>query len=506
MSYYFPQATIELRILPEDFKLRSKATDQTYSIFCQARNVTVVRNDYKTSDTFTAEIDYKNFPFDPRTIRSCGVVVYMQDMRKLYKSDGSENRLVPGDPTDLDPSVTNAVFMGFVDDSEISFDDNGRKVSLKGRDMTALLIDQKYDTQKVLFFTKPLDVSIKTFLASVPALANIEVINNTDDPTATLPVPASLDASHGQKLGGGMNTGGGARENYWEIIQEIVGRCGLVCFMGITNKNGNLKSAIIITTPKNQARNLSAAGSSLSGVGETLDDIKIIYGQNIKSMSMKRKLGRLKNFNIAMKARVGKNVITARIPEEANADWCKKYGIKREQVKIPTLRPDGTIDANSLRAAPYITFPFPGNKITTHAQLVLAGQTAYEQYSLQMLEGTFETHEMLGRGTSKGSNFLDDLSWKPYDLTQIRKGQTICIEVDPQDLDGISRLSTEEQRADYLERRGYKREVASIFAQTIGKMSPRFMIKDYTMSVGQEDGFKLVVNFYNLVDNVQRNL
>ena len=101
MSYYYPQAAVKLRILPEDFQLTSDASLQLpIEVIVQAKKLTVTRNDYKTTDTFNMTIDYKNFPFDPRTIRACGVIIYMQDM-----GQGGQK---------LVPSQANAVFSGFI--------------------------------------------------------------------------------------------------------------------------------------------------------------------------------------------------------------------------------------------------------------------------------------------------------------------------------------------------------------------------------------------------------
>lgn len=500
MSYWYPRAAVQLRILPEDYKLVSDPTlQQVYTLNVIARDVTVSRNDYKTADTFSMEIDYKNFPFDPRTIRSCGVVIYMQDVEKNYNEDGSVNAIIPGDATKVNPKITNAVFIGFVDEDSIELSENKRSVKFTGRDCTALLIDQKYAVNAPIFPTQPLDIVFKTLLAAFSATAKIAVINTTG---GVLPTLAQYYPGFGNKLAGGINTGGGQRETYWEIIQDMSNRAGLICYMGTTVQNGDIVPALFLSTPKNQ--NIGLDQSTGNPIAETIDDIKIIYGKNVKNLEMKRKLGRLKNFNIQVRCRVGKKVLIAKIPEEANQAWCDAYGIQRAIVQIPVLKPDGSLDTTQLHYAPYISFP--ASNISTHAALVTIGQTLYEQYSLQQLEGSFETFEMLGRGTTKDSNVDNKSSFKAYDMTQIVKGQTICIEIDTDDLNAISRLSTVGARTDYLIKKSYDKGVAAIFAKTMGKMSPRFQIKDYTMNVNQDRGFKLSVRFQNIIDTTQNGL
>lgn len=501
MSYYYPQGAVELRILPEDYKLVSDATLQaTRTLRIQARDITVKVNDYKTTDTFSLEIDYKHFPFDPRTIRACGVVIFMQDMEGVYKDDGSVNTIVPNGPTKVNPDIPNAVFIGFADDETIEFDDLRRTVRLEGRDCTALLIDQKYAENAPISLNVTLDVAIQTLIATFPATKNIAVINNTGD---TLPTLAQYYPDFGSPLAGQKNPG--KHESYWEIIQDIANRAGLICYMGRSlTPGGTIVPAIILSTPKNQI--VKAAN------GETVDDIKVIYGINVKNLKLKRKLGRFKGFNLQVRSRVGKDVLIAKIPEEATVEWGVGFGFQLsltqtsnfDPVQVPVLKPDGSLDTTQTHVAPYITFPVPnvGNKDA----LIKIGQTTYEQYSMQQLEGSFDTFEMLGRGTTKDSNVDNKASFKVYDLTQIKKGQTICLEIDADDLDEISRLSSVETRTEYLKDRNYDPVVAAIFAKTMGKFSPRFQIKNYVMNINQTNGWKLTIEFQNVVDTTHRGL
>lgn len=525
MSYYFPRAAIELRILPEDFQLSSDPTTQAITkVIVVPRQITVNRNDYKTADTFSAEIDYSSFPFDPRTIRACGVVIYMQDMEKLYNDDGTVNEIIPGAPTSVNPDISNAVFIGWVDEDEITLDEQGRTVRFTGRDTTALLIDQKYTSQKgvvtpspsvpaalaVPQITKrivgplnaglPLDKAIKQLLLQYPATSQIQVYSS---PGAVMPIISTYDPSFGQPLGGTLNTGGGKRENYWDIILDLAGRAGLVCYMGIgQNAKGDIAPTIYLVTPKNQGLDIDTSTGQQST--ETIDDIKVIYGKNVKNLKLKRKIGRMKNFNIRVISRNNKSVVSANIPEEATQVWCNKYGISRVPVNIPTLKPDGSVDNSQQRVAPYIAFPI--SKIASKAALIQIGQTLYEQYSLQQLEGSFTTREMLGRGTTKDSSVDNRSSFTTYDMTQIKKGQTICLEINSDDLQQISRFVVPADRVQYLVAKGYDPQVADLFAKTIGKMSPRFQIKSYKMDMSHDAGWELQVEFYNLIDNTYRTL
>lgn len=498
MSYYYPQAAVKLTILPEDFKLVSDASlEVTQSIFVQAKRISVTKSDYRTADTFTMDIDYKSFPFDPRTIRAVGVTIYLQDMGSLNKADGTLNTLVPGGPTPMTASnpattqIPNIIFMGFVDEESIEFNDTKREVHFEGRDCSALLIDQIYQDKlgqlkSPFSANQPLDVAIKSLLSRFPALSNIGL--DTSLVPQPLPILASYDPDFGSSNAGTINPG--RQDSYWDMIQKMTNRCGYIAYMDIKlNAVSDAVATIVIATPRNQLYT---------------DDIKFFYGINVRNLTMKRKLGRLKNFNIKVTSRIGKQVVSATIPAEATPTWCQQYGIQRLPVTVPVLLPDGTLQPGTGQQAPTYVFPVPGDTIANKQALIAIGQTTYEQYSLQQLEGSFDTFEMQGRGSSSNSLTNSYQTDTNYDLTQIKKGQTICLEIDPEDMQLMSRFSDTALREQYLVQKGYAPGVAAIFARTMGKFSPRFKIKSHTMSLDYEQGFKLHIEYYNIVDNTQR--
>jgi hypothetical protein len=466
MSVYYPQAAMKLRILLEDFKLTSDASKQKpYEVIVVPENVTVNVNDHKTSDSFSAELDYRNFPFDPRSVRACGVVIYVANTERLYADDGSLNKLVPSDD--------NAVFAGFVDTDTMSFDDTSGKIKFEGRDFTSLLIDQKYKENLPIDYALPIDVLIRNFLNTFPATKEITLDNQTG---GVLPNLAKYHPDLSSPMATMKNPG--AHESYWEIIQDIVHRAGLICYFHLNH--------LVITTPRNLYNDAA--------------DLKIIYGKNIKSIEFKRKLGRIKNFNIQVRSRAGKEVITAKIPEEATLAWCKGFGIDKAVVFVPVLKPDGSLDNTVTHPAPYITFPIPN--ISNKDQLIRIGQTIFEDYSRQQLEGSLETHEMVGHAGKDET----DPNWVEYDLTQLDVGQPLGIEIARDDLATIQRMKSTAERIYYLIGKNYPEDIASVFASTLGKFSPRFFTKGYSMTVNKDSGFQLKIEFINIIELSYRNL
>lgn len=467
MSQYYPRAVIQLRILPEDFQLTSDASLQRpYKMNVMAKNLTVNRNDYRTTSSFSCELDYRSFPFDPRALRYVGVAIYIEDMGSLYNQDGTDNALVP--------NADNAVFAGFVDEESVTLDESKQIVHFEGRDFTSLLIDQKYKESAPISLDRDVGQIIQGFLSTFKATQEIQFINRTGQ--TQLPILSNFYPNFSDPLSASKNPG--PKESYWEIILDIVSRAGLICYIELDK--------FILTTPRN--------------LYSPAKDLKIIYGQNISHLSFKRKLGRLKNFNILVRSRVGAEVVEARIPAEATQSWCDSFGIPKAEATIPVLKPDGSLDTTQIKPAPYIAFPVPG--MGNKDQLVQIGQTTYEEFSRQQLEGKFETKEMEGHSGES----LNSANYSTYDLTHLAIGQPIAIEIQTDDLNAISRLATEESRRQYMIKRGYEKTVAVVLAKSMGKFSPRFYTKSYAMTVDEDNGFKLSVDFINIIDLSHRGL
>jgi hypothetical protein len=246
MSIYYPQGALTLRVRWEDFGSKDSKLVDDYTLRILARNITVEITDYTEADTFQAEIDFKSFPFDPRSIRSCGVTIHIEDKGKIF--DGNELDL-------LEPSEENIVFIGFADEESISFDDNSRVVKMSGRDYTSLLLDIKRIVPEPLPLTKPVDQIIKMLLNEQKATDKIEIELRGIDSLPTL-----------SELAPDFNETTSAKnpkrnESYWDLIQHLLERAALIGYIEL--------ESLVITKPRNlyQRKNIK----------------QFIYGKNLLS-------------------------------------------------------------------------------------------------------------------------------------------------------------------------------------------------------------------------------
>jgi hypothetical protein len=501
MSVFYPQGVVSLRLRFEDFGDKTNAVYKAdYPITTFAKSLRVNINDYNKADTFDMQLDYKQFPFDPRLLRSVGVTIYIEDKKKLFQSGANQD----DNPLNtIKPDPKNIVFVGFADKSKIELNDNDRTVHLEGRDFTALLIDLPYFGGPVNL-TLPIDQAIRAILDANEATKNI-AIEKRLDPGEVIPVLAALGTDLSQ-LGGSKNAQ--KDDSYWEIIQRIIGDAGLIAYIELDK--------LIITKPRNL-------------YDRTKSKI-FAYGRNVKMMEFDRKLGRQKGFNIRIVSvdLLKKSLIEAKIPEEAQESWAKALGIKREPVKIPKpiafqlnaslpttpgappATPQAQVNpgvnaatATPDEVAPYFTFKV--TNIVDKDHLIQIGQKIYEELGRQQLEGTFESHEML----------VADSLGEEFNVMQLRIGTPLEVIIDGSDLEGIKKIvrenkgnptidSTVVQRKvkQFLIAQGYHEGVSNlveVMSTATAKIDTPFFTKEIEYQLEENSGFTLKVDFVNFI-------
>lgn len=458
MSLYYPQAGIKLRVSWEDFgNPNDPLLSKVSTIECRPKEVSVTINDYTEADKFTATLDYRDFPFDPRSIRAMGVTIFIQDMKALYENNQKIN--ITGVSNQAE---SNIIFLGFADEESIQLNDRNRTVQFSGRDFTSLLLDQPYFETPILM-TEPLDVLIQGLLNKLPATAKIKVENRTGEKLPTLAqfAPSFSDTS------GVRNTR--KDENYWDVIQDLASKAGLIAYIELDK--------LIITKPR-----------ALYSVEQAK---QFIYGKNLSSLNFNRKLGRQKGFNVAVRSLnlKTKDVLEVKIPEEASSEWASSIGIPIKRIQNVKIGVDGN---KAEEDAPFISFLVPD--IINRPQLIKIGENVFEELSRQQIEGSLETKEMVVTyGTA--SNPLE------FDITKLRNGTPLLIEIaDERQLANLRREKSVSQRAKALIDLGYDRQLAQVMAIALGKFNPVFYTKAAEFRLSQNDGFSCSIEFVNFIE------
>ncbi len=455
MALYYPQGAIILRVTWEDFGSDSPVLKETTVMPVSCRNLRVERNDYSEADTFSARIDYKSFPFDPRCIRALGVTVCMEDRKEVFKKSNDLSLIVP--------SVENTIFQGFADEGSVEFDDDTRSVEIEGRDFTSLFIDTKRLNTSPIPLSKPIDEIIQSLILEQEATKDIKVVNRTGEPLPTLSKLAPdfnpVTSVKNQKR----------KETYWDIIQDILSRIGLLGFIEIDK--------FVIAKPQN--------------IYEKKEIKQFLYGGNVKTLKYTRKLGRSKNYNVKINSIniAEKRVEEVKIPEDAtDPEFISNFGGIR--ITIPQLDKDGK-KIEPPKDAEFLTFPV--KDVSNKEQLIKIGESVYEELSRQQIEGSLSTFEMeVPEEVDSGS--------KPVNFNQIRNGTAIKIYMSQDELNEISSTSKLAEKRNFLIRRGYPIKVATAFAESLNRINTAFYTKSVTFNLDQDNGFEMNINFINFID------
>lgn len=159
MPVYHPRMRALLDILPDGFGADEADSAPAYDVI--PRSVEIERNGFREADKFTLELDYSDFPFDPRSIRSCRVAIHLQDtgdpQRDIAWNDRSSLR-----------------FVGFVDEPKTSWSEGGEVVRFTGRDYTGVLLDSKWDGTMVRV-DRPFATVVREVVSQAPGAEEVSI-------------------------------------------------------------------------------------------------------------------------------------------------------------------------------------------------------------------------------------------------------------------------------------------------------------------------------------------
>ena len=483
MKIYYPKAIVKLEVLLYDYGKTSNSTP--FKIVIIPQSVTVNKNTYHQADDFSMTIRFEDLPFDPRLARSIQCSIAIVDVGSLaaFKNE--------------DFGRDKIIFRGFADTHNITFDNNERIIEFEGRDYTALFIDAQFDNAnlpdatgkrtKTIDLKRPVLDIIKDLMSNLPAVKNIKIRDETDGKAIknfATSVP-SYDLVNGKKSTSGQFAHINPNKTYWDAIISICESAGLICYIDLDE--------LVITTPR-----ILYLGPETN----SKKTLQMIYGHNLSKLNFHRNLGKKKKFNIVIRnfdIETEKPLVVT-IPRDSTAAWAKAMNVNRKIVKVSELDTNGV---KVERDAPFITFFYPD--IRTKEGLVDVGEKIFEEFVRQQLEGSCETYDM----TVKDDRGVE------FDLTKIKTGTPIKIEILIEDIENLLRFSTkgqsiaENKRIDefgkkikYLKKKGYNTAVATqiinALAAGTGKLRPTFYTRDASFSMDQH-GFSMSIGFVNFI-------
>lgn len=300
------------------------------------------QNGIRSADTASVDIKLDDCPFDPRAIRAVGIQLFMGTVSaadyeagitggvRTLPEDGSGMtsneplNLIPD--TYVDPSGkqrTNLRFEGFVDDWEVEWEDDASPmVKLSARDNTQLFIDLEVPQKLVIAANLPIDKAIATYMANFPTFNGMSVLYLPTD----VKVPVLSDVLHGTafrpKLGPtpakGGASGAGEKLSVWDYLTDVCGSIGhAIRIEGTTVVIQQVKT--LLSSATNSRSDDPFQGRTLLD-GTSFNSRRFIYGENVKSLSIKRAFSKSTPKNIEVRSwnPQRKNLLVVRFPENAS--------------------------------------------------------------------------------------------------------------------------------------------------------------------------------------------
>lgn len=443
MAYYYPRHALRILAVLEDFTGNPTRASSARDWVVVPRSARLERNDLRTADKLVAEVDFHEFPFDPRLIRTAAVA--------YYAGDTNGGALARDERT--------LRFLGTLDSPEAVLGDDALKVTLECRDYTAFLLDKKATAAMQV----PLDRGLREIL--------VDLLATLPGEQATLLRPVLHDA-----LGTGLEWptvhGGGRRgarlpvepkDTLWSVILRVVQMTGLVCWVEL--------DTLVVSTPRN------ATASSRP--------TRFAFGHNLSDLRLKRNTQNLTRPVALTQYDPASGLRTTAVypPEPRAGRSGGGRGRGRGQRAHAALSHAGRASTGTQDAQPE-EFNITGHR--TEAQLLEAAEQAYRDRAKTEIEGSLTTHELRVGGT---------------DVYELTAGDLIRAEVDEHTRAAFEGARDTASRERYLLARGYPPAVAGALAQSwehLDRVALPFSIRKATLAL-DDRSFQLDIDFQNLL-------
>lgn len=390
-----------------------------YVLDIPPQRVRVTCNDYQEADEAEATFDFKKFPFDPRITRGITMEVHMGAVAGIDE----KLRLL---------SPVSQIFIGYADEGEWRLSDDDSTISVTARDNTAIIHGRPY-SGKQLDLRKSLRELITSILQEDASTAKMTVVFRGDADGSIMLADIKGDV-------GGQAHSGETTQSAWEVITHLCLEAGLICWVE--------RDTIVVGPSQTIVR---AEGPVF------------VYGQNLKRVTVKKKIGWDKTPPVT---------VTSWNPVERKtiaAVWPK-------QDKPPT---QGTGKPGPPDGLLYVL-----TNVKDREALERAAKNIWTRRKVQDVSLDFDTAEMRG---------LDG-----EDLLRLRAGMPLRV-----------RFTREEQEflydkplgsaTQYLIAQGYPWQVAAAIAGAYQDITPQYQVKAAEHTFDETRGYSLRVKAVSFI-------
>lgn len=462
----------------------------------------IMRNGLMEADTAEVEFDFRNVPLDPRMLRAVfldmviGTVSasdYEFGVAGVKRADGSPLSVVdrvPGQDVRLGTSTR---FIGYVDDWTVNSSENGDTISIRARDLTAPLIDQKLPTGVNIDMTIPIADGVQELVDTFPSTRGMRVVfGNPGDPEDPLgrgdrgptpgdTMPRARKARKGRQAKRAKS--GDTAMTVWDhIVDTVVASGFLPIIRGMQ---------LFLIEPRTFYQSTSNAK-------------QLVYGRNLIDLEFSRKLGGV--------SKVPTIEVRCPDPQIGRTRWARAPTKKGERASgvFPETPPPKAIRANNIS---------PGGTAQEEIKVIPISGISDGEALERIAIGLFE---QIGRQEIEGSWSTDDIttfdSDDEGDMLDLQPGDAVEVLVAPLNaattgdstntFPGGAVTSMQElhsftvpRRKEFLVRLGYAELAAQRIAeaQEQAHLVTTFRVQDVTIDWSQDEGVHVEGDFINFI-------
>lgn len=446
----------------------SDAARRTLFFWTVPQQMRICRNPYREADECTVTIRWRDLPLDPRICRSIGIAAYLgcvlpeewdRAVREGVAITAAEAR---GAKREVKSLISQEFlrFVGFADEITAEHSEGGDLVRLSCRDFTQGLIDTPVPTvlYRDIRWDRPIEDVVWDILQSYPGTRGLP-LHIAGISRGSEPVRRSRTHRAGRTKKRSVRARRVREETYWDLLTDITGAAGLILYadvwQGPSTPVGSPTGRFVLATPRAIYTDATSRPVVDYVTGESweepLPSPTLVYGANILSYSITRRMGKVKVPAVELVCQDGKRVLRARYPTRKMAS---------------TISPTGLWAQDEVRQ-------YRVQGFTSEADLLEAAKRAFEDLGRGELTLSLETDD-LASFESKGT----------ADLLEIRAGIPLRFVVAPAQrgavvgtLQEIETMSIEALVA-LLEERGQPPDAARMLAEYLLRPEIRRILGD----------------------------
>lgn len=471
---------------------------------------------YRVAGTFNLDLEFRDFPIDPRIVRALGVSVHLGAVLGSDWADGIGGKIVSGRRLSVvEPTDDNVVLTGTADTINVEHSERGSTVKIEGRDLRGIFLDTAVNPEvlKAVDLQQPLDKVVGQLLNELHALGGNLVIETdpTEWPGGALPSPyvkgdqtrPTRDASDKEPKNSGKGDANSLK--YWDLITQWCFLCGAIpYFVGSKLRLRPVRSLYDARQLERQFDRRFPTPFSRGyprdldppfvGASESFNYRRMVYGRDLQRLRIERKLGGVKvpviecysidSDNTAKG--LGNRLVSAQYPAEGE-----------DNARSTDMNPSGEQAKTEV-----IRIPVPG--IKSKARLLEIAKSLHAEVGRQEIGGSAETQNLASFG---GGN-------EDPDLLKLRPGDPVEFRVDASSLRSVPATineltnhegrSFEEEVKEVAQRLGGDENLARVLVATsrdeVNQLVRTFRVNNVKFNWSAEGGIGIAFDFQNFVE------